>query len=115
MAQCAPGSETGQSGSDEAYVARPQQRRPRNISHYVLLLWQQGLRETVPVIETDSLLVKCPRCGAWPMAASLPKASAARQEIRFRCPECRCQEEGHLLSAGNVHALAQHRAQPQGR
>jgi hypothetical protein len=67
------------------------------------------------VIETDSLLVKCPRCGAWPMAASLPKTSAARQEIRFRCPECRCQEEGYLRSTGNVHTLLRHRAQAHGR
>jgi len=49
------------------------------------------------------------------MAASLPKSSAARQEIRFRCPECRCQEEGYLRSAGNVHRLSQHRPQAQGR
>ena len=65
------------------------------------------------MIESDSLLVKCPRCGAWPMAASLPKTSAARQEVRFRCPECRCQEEGYLRATGNVHAL--HRAQAEGR
>jgi hypothetical protein len=49
------------------------------------------------------------------MAASLPKSSAARQEIRFRCPECRFQEEGHLRATGNVHTLSQHRAQAQGR
>jgi Zn finger protein HypA/HybF involved in hydrogenase expression len=67
------------------------------------------------VIETDSLLVKCPRCGAWPMAASLPKTSATRQEIRFRCPECHCQEEGNLLAAGNVQPLSQRRVQAQGR
>lgn len=68
------------------------------------------------MIETDSLLVKCPRCGAWPMAASLPKTGAARQEIRFRCPECHCQETGHLLAAGNnVHTLPQQRTQAQGR
>jgi hypothetical protein len=67
------------------------------------------------VIEADSLLVKCPRCGAWPMAASLPKTSAARQEIRFRCPECRCQEEGYLRASSNVRALSEHRTQPQGK
>lgn len=25
------------------------------------------------MIETDSLLVKCPQCGAWPMAANFPE------------------------------------------
>jgi hypothetical protein len=49
------------------------------------------------------------------MAASLPKSSAARQEIRFRCPECRYQEEGFMRSAGNVHALSQPRVQAHGR
>jgi hypothetical protein len=49
------------------------------------------------------------------MAASLPKSSAARQEIRFRCPECRCQEQGYLRATGNVHTLSQRRVQAQGR
>jgi hypothetical protein len=49
------------------------------------------------------------------MAASLPKTSATRQEIRFRCPECHCQEEGNLLAAGNVQPLSQRRVQAQGR
>jgi DNA-directed RNA polymerase subunit M/transcription elongation factor TFIIS len=67
------------------------------------------------VIETDSLLVKCPRCGAWPMAANLPKASASRREIRFRCPECHYQEAGYLQRAGNVQPLAEQHSQAQGR
>jgi transposase-like protein len=67
------------------------------------------------VIETESLLVKCPRCGAWPMAASLPKPGSSRQEIRFRCPECRYQDTGSLQGAGNVHQLEEHRAQAQRR
>jgi hypothetical protein len=29
------------------------------------------------MIETDNLLVKCPHCGAWPMAVSLPKPTSA--------------------------------------
>ncbi len=71
--------------------------------------------EPFNVIETDSLLVKCPRCGAWPMAVSLPKSGASRQEIRFRCPECRHQETGFLQSTGNVRVLSEHRANAQGR
>lgn len=59
------------------------------------------------MIETDSLLVRCPQCGAWPMAANMSKISAQR-EIRFRCSRCRHQDSGRLRRAGNAQQLAQH-------
>lgn len=48
------------------------------------------------MIETDTLLEKCPRCGAWPMAASLQRTSSRQPEIRFRCPRCHADEAGRL-------------------
>lgn len=47
------------------------------------------------MIETDSLLVKCPQCGAWPMAANFPKG-ASTQEIRFKCTRCQHVRGGDL-------------------
>lgn len=38
------------------------------------------------MLETDTLLEKCPRCGAWPMAANLERTVSAQPAIRFRCP-----------------------------
>jgi hypothetical protein len=53
------------------------------------------------VIETDNLLVKCPVCGGWPMAACLPKSNSwQQQEVRFRCAHCRHQEGGRLRRPG---------------
>lgn len=48
------------------------------------------------MIETDSLLEKCPRCGAWPMAASVLRTTSAQPEVRFRCPRCHGDEAGRL-------------------
>lgn len=48
------------------------------------------------MIETSTMLVKCPRCDAWPMAAIPPKPTNPMQQIRFTCPKCRHQEEGRL-------------------
>ena len=48
------------------------------------------------MIETDALLEKCPRCGAWPMAAQLAKASSLDNRIRLRCPRCGHQEGGRF-------------------
>jgi ribosomal protein S27AE len=53
------------------------------------------------MIETDSLLEKCPRCGAWPMAAKFPKASSLIPVIRLRCSHCGYQEQGRLRRAEN--------------
>lgn len=33
------------------------------------------------MIDTDTLLEKCPRCGAWPMAASLQRTSSPQPDI----------------------------------
>ena len=35
------------------------------------------------VIETDTLLVKCPHCGSWPMAASFSRNSAQRDTAQM--------------------------------
>ena len=59
------------------------------------------------MIETETLLEKCPRCGAWPMAAKLPKASSPQFEIRLRCPQCGYEEGGRLRRARNLHPLEQ--------
>ncbi|MCS3892121.1 Zn finger protein HypA/HybF involved in hydrogenase expression [Bradyrhizobium japonicum USDA 38] len=48
------------------------------------------------MIETENLLEKCPRCGAWPMAANLRSTSSAQLDIRFRCPRCHGDEAGRL-------------------
>ena len=62
------------------------------------------------MIETEILLVNCPRCGAWPMAASLPKSNAVQAPIRFRCPTCRYEESGLLLRhAGIVGRFSEQR------
>ena len=58
------------------------------------------------MIETETLLEKCPRCGAWPMAAKLPKANSAQIEIRLRCSQCGYQEGGRLGRADNVRLRA---------
>lgn len=51
------------------------------------------------MIETETLLEKCPRCGAWPMAAKLPTASSRQVDIRLRCPQCGHQEGGRFRRA----------------
>jgi hypothetical protein len=47
------------------------------------------------MIDMDSLLVKCPHCGAWPMAANVPR-TGAQQVIKFTCTKCLHQEGGRL-------------------
>jgi DNA-directed RNA polymerase subunit RPC12/RpoP len=59
------------------------------------------------MIETDTLLVKCPHCGGWPMAASLSKPYSSQPEIRFRCPQCRHQEAGRLRPAESGQRLSE--------
>jgi hypothetical protein len=61
------------------------------------------------MIETDTLLVKCPHCGAWPMAASLPKPASAQQKPRLRCPKCRHQDSARLHRPGSALRLPQQR------
>jgi len=48
------------------------------------------------MMDMDSLLVKCPHCGAWPMAANVPR-TGAQQIIKFRCSKC-------LHRKGDVYA-----------
>ena len=49
----------------------------------------------------DTLLVNCPRCGAWPMAANF-SSDLAQSGQKFRCPRCRHEEGGRLRRAGRV-------------
>jgi hypothetical protein len=58
------------------------------------------------MIETDTLLVKCPYCGGWPMAACFPKPNSPQREIRLRCAQCRHQEGGQLRRAGSGERLS---------
>lgn len=48
------------------------------------------------MLETDTLLVKCPNCGAWPMAANPPKNLLPGVELEFRCSRCAQHELGRL-------------------
>lgn len=48
------------------------------------------------MLETETLLEKCPRCGAWPMAANLERTASAQPEVHFRCTRCHGQETGRL-------------------
>ncbi|MGH6681528.1 MAG: hypothetical protein ACREDL_21935 [Bradyrhizobium sp.] len=63
------------------------------------------------MIETEALLEKCPSCGAWPMAAKLPKATSPQREIRLRCRRCGYEENARLRGAGSGRSLPQPRAQ----
>lgn len=63
------------------------------------------------VIETETLLENCPRCGAWPMPAKLPKTNAVRPEIRLRCPQCGYQEGGILRRADRARWFSEPRPQ----
>ncbi|MGY4622751.1 hypothetical protein [Bradyrhizobium sp. USDA 4486] len=51
------------------------------------------------MLETNDLLVKCPRCGTWPMAISSGKDTFSQREIAFRCPKCGNEEAGRLRRA----------------
>jgi|GEM_PF-3977090 len=54
------------------------------------------------MLETNDLLVKCPRCGTWPMAVGSQKGMLAQPKITFRCPKCGSAETGRLhLAAGS--------------
>jgi ribosomal protein S27AE len=52
------------------------------------------------MMESESLLEKCPRCGAWPMAAKLQKLPT-RPEVRFRCAKCGHEEFGRFRRGDN--------------
>jgi ribosomal protein S27AE len=63
----------------------------------------------VRMIETETLLEKCPRCGAWPMAAYVQRTSSPQPGVRFRCQRCHADEEGRLrglpIHRGQAHDL----------
>ena len=48
------------------------------------------------MIETETLLERCPRCGAWPMAANVQKTVSVLPDVHFRCPRCHAEEAGRL-------------------
>jgi len=54
------------------------------------------------MIETETLLEKCPQCGAWPMAAKLPKAGSGDREIQLRCASCGHREGGRFRLGGGI-------------
>jgi hypothetical protein len=58
------------------------------------------------VINTETLLENCPHCGAWPMAAKLPKPPN-QSEIRFRCQKYGHQEFGRFRHAGSNRRLSE--------
>ncbi len=53
------------------------------------------------MLETNDLLVKCPRCGAWPMPVSVQKSALSQSEITFRCSECGSEQAGRLRRASS--------------
>ncbi|MCS3763046.1 DNA-directed RNA polymerase subunit RPC12/RpoP [Bradyrhizobium centrosematis] len=48
------------------------------------------------MLETNDLLVKCPKCGAWPMAVSAQSSMVAQPEVTFRCSRCSGEEVRRL-------------------
>ena len=48
------------------------------------------------MLEISDLLVKCPQCGAWPMAARPRKATFVRHEIIFKCAKCGSEHVGRV-------------------
>ena len=59
------------------------------------------------MIETDTLLVKCPSCGAWPMAARVPKPDYAQRDVRLKCAKCGHDENGRLQPSASVERFPQ--------
>jgi predicted RNA-binding Zn-ribbon protein involved in translation (DUF1610 family) len=56
----------------------------------------------VVVLETNDLLVNCPKCGAWPMAVGSQKDMLAQPQITFRCPKCGSEVTGRLRRAASA-------------
>lgn len=63
------------------------------------------------MIEMDNLLVKCPQCGAWPMAANFPKGGST-QEISFKCSQCQHVNGGRLRRGPTVQRFPEHAQGP---
>jgi hypothetical protein len=64
------------------------------------------------MIETDTSLVNCPQCDAWPMAANFSSGPGAQPNLRFRCPRCRHEEVGRLRRTGRMQRPAENPAYP---
>lgn len=63
------------------------------------------------MIDMDSLLLKCPQCGAWPVAANFPK-SGSMQELSFKCSRCQHVNGGRLRRGLTVQRVAGHAQGP---
>lgn len=64
------------------------------------------------MLETNDLLVKCPKCSAWPMAVAAQRNMLAHREVSFRCARCGSEEEGRLRRAAASQVNAQSGAEP---
>jgi hypothetical protein len=54
---------------------------------------RQAIFRSHAMSKSDDLLVACPQCHAWPMAASGSKSKWSYQsDMMFRCPRC-CHQE----------------------
>jgi RNase P subunit RPR2 len=61
------------------------------------------------VVESDGLLVACPQCHSWPMAAARPVSRLNNSgEMIFRCAQCG-HREVFILRAGIANANLPHR------
>jgi DNA-directed RNA polymerase subunit RPC12/RpoP len=40
------------------------------------------------MINLDDVLVRCPRCEAWPMAVTRAEEHLSRSSLTYRCPHC---------------------------
>lgn len=59
------------------------------------------------MLETNDLLVKCPKCGAWPMAVAPGKETFAQRDVSFKCPKCGSEEQGRLRHGALSQVSAQ--------
>jgi Zn finger protein HypA/HybF involved in hydrogenase expression len=60
------------------------------------------------MMEVDDLLARCPRCGAWPMAASLSGGAFGHGKVRFRCPKCQGEEVGWIRTLRPLRVFWHH-------
>ena len=56
------------------------------------------------MVDPDHVLMACPHCHAWPMAASLPKSRwTGSNEVSFRCARCGHQETVSTRKASDAN------------
>jgi ribosomal protein S27AE len=84
-----------------------EQEEKRNAADFNSLAGMGLSRGADMIIEVDSLLAKCPRCGAWPMAANFLKGGSPQQKIRFQCAKCRYVGGGHLRRSPAVQRASE--------